>query len=45
MTSANAYDAVESEMDRPRQAFNDVFAARKMSGTRAERVIKYVPIK
>lgn len=45
MTSANVYDVVESEMDRPWQAFNDVFAAGKVSSTRAERVIKYVPIK
>lgn len=45
MTSANAYDAVESEMDRSRQAFNGVFAAGKVSSTRAEQVIKYVPIK
>lgn len=38
MTSANAYDAMKSEMERPRQAFNDVFAAGKVSSTRAEGV-------
>lgn len=45
MTSANAYDMWESEMDRPRQAFNDVFAAGEVSSTRVEQVIRHVPIK